>query len=52
MGALNVALLQLRAFDLDQHQAAWRELLARIDEAAALDPHPDLIVTPECSYPA
>lgn len=49
---LTVALLQLRAFDLAQHREAWADLLARIDEAAALDPHPDLIVLPEASYPA
>ena len=47
---LRVALLQLRAFDLEQHEAAWEELLRRIDEAAAGDP--DLIVLPEASYPA
>lgn len=47
-----VALLQLRAFDLAQHREAWSDLLRHIDEAAALDPHPDLIVLPEASYPA
>ena len=52
MGRLNVALLQLRAWDLHQHASAWRDVLARIDEAAALEPRPQLIVTPECSYPA
>lgn len=50
--SLTVALLQLRAYDLAQHREAWADLLARIDEAAALDPHPDLIVLPEASYPA
>src|SRR5688572_28121853 len=49
---LIVALLQLRAFDLAQHRAAWDDLLHHIDEAGALDPHPDLIVLPEASYPA
>jgi predicted amidohydrolase len=49
---LEVALLQLRAFDLAQHREAWADLLRRIDEAAALSPHPDLIVLPEASYPA
>ena len=49
---LTVALLQLRAYDLAQHREAWADLLARIDEAAALDPHPGLIVLPEASYPA
>ena len=47
-----VALLQLRAFNLAQHREAWDDLLRHIDEAAALDPHPDLIVLPEASYPA
>jgi predicted amidohydrolase len=49
---LTVALLQLRAFDLAQHREAWDDLLQHIDEAGALDPHPDLIVLPEASYPA
>ncbi len=47
---LKVALLQLRAFDLAQHEAAWEEMLRRIDEAAAGEP--DLVVLPEASYPA
>ena len=47
---LKVALLQLRAFDLADHEAAWEELLRRIDEAAAAEP--DLIVLPEASYAA
>jgi predicted amidohydrolase len=49
---LTVALLQLRAFDLAQHREAWDDLLRHIDEAAALDPRPDLVVLPEASYPA
>ena len=51
---LDVALLQLRAFGLADHEAAWAELLRRIDEAAepATGPSPDLIVAPEASYPA
>ena len=51
---LDVALLQLRAFGLSDHEAAWAELLRRIDEAAkpATGPSPDLIVAPEASYPA
>ncbi|MXZ62167.1 MAG: hypothetical protein F4Y98_00765, partial [Chloroflexi bacterium] len=51
---LDVALLQLRAFGLAEHEAAWAELLRRIDEAAAPpdSPAPDLIVAPEASYPA
>lgn len=47
---LRIALLQLPAFDLADHEAAWAELLTRIDEAATHGP--DLIVTPEASYPA
>jgi predicted amidohydrolase len=52
---LDVALLQLRAFELADHEAAWAELLRRIDEAAeppAGRPRPRLIVAPEASYPA
>lgn len=51
---LDVALLQLRAFGLADHEAAWAELLRRIDEAAAPPdgPPPGLIVAPEASYPA
>ncbi len=49
---LTVALLQLRAYNLAQHLEAWADLLQRIDEAATLDPHPDLVVLPEASYPA
>lgn len=47
---LKVALLQLRAFDLSEHEYAWEEMLRRIDEAAASEPN--LIVLPEASYPA
>ncbi len=52
--SLRLALLQLPAFELAQHEAAWEELLRRIDEAAAGAPDgaPDLIVLPEASYPA
>lgn len=50
--SLHVALLQLRAYDLADHRQAWTALLRRIDEAAALQPHPDLLVLPEASYPA
>ena len=50
---LDVALLQLRAFGLADHEAAWAELLRRIDEAVTSgDSPPDLIVAPEASYPA
>ena len=45
-----VALLQLRAFDLIDHEQAWAELLRRIDDAAAESPR--LIVAPEGAYPA
>lgn len=45
-----VALLQLRAFDLEQHQAAWADLLQRVDQA--LEAGPDLLVLPASSYPA
>lgn len=48
--SLTVALLQLRAFDLADHEQAWSELLRRIDDAAAEAPR--LIVAPEASYPA
>lgn len=47
---LTIALLQLRAFDLADHDQAWAELLRRIDDAAAETPR--LIVAPEASYPA
>src|SRR5262249_42152466 len=49
---LTVALLQLRAFDLAQHREAWADLLARIREAAGLDPPPHPILLPEARYPA
>ena len=51
---LRLALLQLPAFELADHEAAWQEVLRRIDEAAAGAPDgpPDLIVLPEASYPA
>ena len=51
---LDVALLQLRAFGLADHEAAWGELLRRIDEAASPPDGqpPGLIVAPEASYPA
>ena len=51
---LRLALLQLPAFELADHEAGWEELLLRIDEAAAGSSAgpPDLIVLPEASYPA
>lgn len=48
--SLTIAALQLRAFDLADHEQAWAELLRRIDDAAAEAPR--LIVAPEGSYPA
>ena len=47
---LRVALLQLEARDLGDHDRAWGELLRAIDEAAGQEP--ELIVLPEASYPA
>ncbi|MQA00584.1 MAG: hypothetical protein GEU80_14850 [Dehalococcoidia bacterium] len=47
---LPVALLQLRAHALSDHEAAWGDLLRRIDEAAAHQPR--LILAPEAAYPA
>lgn len=47
---LTVALLQLAAFDLADHEQAWAELLRRIDDAAADSPR--LMVAPEAAYPA
>lgn len=47
---LRVALLQLRAIDLERHEAGWAHLLDRLD--AALADGPDLVVLPEASYPA
>ena len=46
---LRVALIQLEARDLADHDRAWGELLRAIDEAAERDP--ELIVLPEASYP-
>lgn len=45
-----VACLQLEALDLARAAEALARALARIDEAAAQ--RPDLIVLPECTYPA
>ena len=47
---LTVALLQLPASDLADHERGWTELLRRIDDAAVESPR--LIVAPEASYPA
>jgi len=46
---LRVALLQLEARDLGDHDRAWGELLRAVDDAALQDP--ELIVLPEASYP-
>jgi predicted amidohydrolase len=48
---LRVASLQLEALDLPQANEALQRALALIDRAAA-EYQPDLIVTPECTYPA
>lgn len=45
-----VALLQLRAFDVGDAEASLKHTLAMIDEAARQEP--DIIVTPEMTYPA
>ena len=45
-----LALLQLRAFDVQDAEASLQHTLDRIDEAAKLQP--DIIVTPEMTYPA
>ena len=46
---LRVALLQLEARDLSDHDRALGELLRAVDEAAQQEP--ELIVLPEASYP-
>jgi|GEM_PF-2844088 len=50
MPTLRIAILQAPAPDYGRAEAAWAELLARIDDAA--QDEPDLIVLPEASYPA
>ena len=50
MPTLRIAILQPPAPDYGRAQAAWSELLARIDDAA--QDEPDLVVLPEASYPA
>ncbi|WPD18529.1 carbon-nitrogen hydrolase family protein [Thermaerobacter composti] len=47
-----VAALQTPAFSLEQAQDAARYLLDVIDRAATTEPRPDLLVLPECAYPA
>jgi predicted amidohydrolase len=46
----HVALLQLRAFDVQDAEASLQHTLAQIDEAAKL--RPDIIAMPEMTYPA
>ncbi|NWJ95186.1 MAG: carbon-nitrogen hydrolase family protein [Chloroflexi bacterium] len=48
---IKIAALQLEALDLSQSQAALERSLALIDRAAERY-QPDLMLTPECSYPA
>lgn len=50
MPTLRIAILQAPAPDYGRAEAAWAELLARIDDAA--QDEPDLIILPEASYPA
>ena len=45
-----VALLQLRAFDVEDAEASLQHTLAMVDEAARQKP--DIIATPEMTYPA
>ncbi len=47
---VRVALLQLRAFGVEEARESLQHTLAKIDEAGAL--RPDLIVLPEVTYPA
>ncbi len=47
---LSVALVQLEARELADHERAWSDLVGAIDDAASQGP--DLIVLPEASYPA
>ena len=48
---VKIAALQLRAADLSQARQTLETTLERIEQAA-LEHRPDLIVTPECTYPA
>lgn len=47
---MRVASIQSRAFDLRQYRESLAHILAKIDEAAELNPQ--LIVVPECAYPS
>ena len=48
---VKIAALQLEALELTQGREALERALAMIDRAAALY-QPDLMITPECTYPA
>ncbi len=50
MSKLSIACLQLQALDLAQAEEALERALALVDAAGAQ--HPDLMVLPECTYPA
>lgn len=50
MTSVRIAILQAPAPDFARAEAAWQELLARVDDAA--EDEPDLVVLPEASYPA
>lgn len=50
MALLRIAILQPPAPDYGRADAAWAELLARVEDAA--QDEPDLVVLPEASYPA
>ncbi len=51
MVAVKIAVLQLEALDLTQAQTALDRALA-LAERAIKEHHPDLLVMPECTYPA
>ncbi|MGE5591198.1 MAG: carbon-nitrogen hydrolase family protein [Bacillota bacterium] len=51
-GHFRIACLQTPAFLLDEGREAAAYLLNQVDRAAALEPRPDLILLPECAYPA
>ncbi len=51
MMSLKIATLQLEALDLSQAREALDRALALVEQAAR-EHQPDLIVTPECTYPA
>lgn len=51
-GTFRVACLQTPAFSLEQGREAAAYLLDQVSQAAALQPKPNLILLPECAYPA